>query len=647
MSTLFDNLSRMIAVPMSRRQTLRFISSAFIAGTFSLQYGCKWLKSSKTEKFNTAETAAKLRVAYMARDNFTYRLEVFAAFLMFRRADLKALLRIFNELIADIRKNGADGIETLVLACSDGIATLGSAESKRLAQVSLASLKNKIKFLSPVTPPNMFVPLGRISSILVLNVRADAIRTLLQSLAGSGLRSLMDLLDSDAAKSALCDQSPLKNQSGNTSQADIRKQENCDDHGSAGSKNEGTARGTLGRFLGSGCNLMTLSDLERLATMMRVREECFAKQEGREPIPNVAAGAAVVIPIVIAGVVAAVTVAKFVREWMRDSSQDKQQAAKEYGNAVKEAANAKAEVAGLEAKSKELESKINSLGTQIVANNIGIAAAQQDYRNAQANNDPAGMDAAKNKENGLKEENKELKDEKQKLEKEKRETDAKLKTAQVKEKNAAEDAEGKKPGFSDPEGYGKPSQACMDAASELHRQIVVKNWSGWSLPKRRPLDPVINPAPDSQPLDALGMQTCGADFQTLNKDPEKCNSVVECAGPLLLPDPDCGCEGHPGGEAQLAAKMATYACASVNCGPDSQAVAQGMVCVCGGAGEGGGTEPDEQPMPPRPLPITDVSVIAAVFGNGKAKITAEASPIFTDVRSIFEGLPSVQVRRAD
>jgi hypothetical protein len=666
MDALFDGLSRIVSTPMSRRSTLRLIFAAIAVQTFGRPTEVRgahrmWplTKMQKRKTLNAAETASRLRLAYLARNNYAYRTELFAAFSLLRGIDGTQLQNILNGLVADIQKNGADGLETLVLACVDAIGT--KTQKAPLSPAAVAQLRASVKaldrglhFWSAATPPNMRIPLGRVSSPLVLDIRADAARTLLQQLAllnrgSKDVQTIIDLLDENGVQGALCPPSlpTQQDQDDELSAADKSRTANCDAHGSAGAIDGGTVKGSLGDLTLSGCLQLPPTAIATLTARLQAMDKCLDKViPQRQNVELTATQVGIALGIV--GIV--VTVGGLVYQSMDQTKRDAvaqivadgaavidahkelnklsiaETAAQDVANIAKNAVST-AEANLTKAKNNETSAAANGDGQDQANAHIDTVAAQ------------AALDAAKVN----------LAEAQTKADAAKTLADNAKKEVMQTTRTLVDDTQKLKGDLSPDDPFNSPD--CREAfgyfADRATREKLGKDWQDW---KSR-LGRVSNPSPESSgsppagesPYDALELAMCGADDATSNNRAAGCKMPVDCVQETM-PDENCGCKGTPTDQARLFANIAAAACSNVHCadtarsdavssdssgGTGASAVGRGMVCACVETNKEGNMPPSRPPIP---------SIVATLFGNGKTPAIGADTPSAHVLGMLFKDL---------
>ena len=645
MSVLIDDVSRILAAPMSRLQKVRLIRSTVTARHFSglLRYAevearkvMRPLRGRQRQtRLDVAETAARLRLAYLARDSHAYRTEVFAALLRLRRADGPELERVVEELLDDVHKYGADGIETLVLTGADGVAIHGDNKTKKSVRALLASSVDTFKYWSALPPPNLRIPLGRVSSHLVLDVRPDAIGVLVDQLtqmsqASQELQSMMELIDARQTRDALCELPPLPNQSGETSAVDTARLENCGAaDGSSGSSGDSTVERALGRLLSGGCNLMTDDEVATWVARIEAMDDCFEQRNGGRPLPTEGATTKAKVGKVAWEIVKAI-LEEVAGGEIGEEIDKPAEARTEHEKAVNEAALQERLADNATEYRQEIEGLRNAAQKMLDIAKETLRDAQNAARDPQATD--AERNAAKNAVRQAEDQVKRWQSDLDKRNEELREATKEEQDAKAREKAARGEAERTNPDkeLSPDDPF---NDACKEVMGDLDERAISerlgKDWTKWN-ETRGQLPHVWDPAPDDlQPYDALRLPFCGSDEVTLSNLPEKCSIPVDCFEGT--PDESCRCEGTPTDEARLVASIAVNACSEHRCQDGTTGgVGQGLVCVCG-------QQPSEGYLKlPRPTP----TVIAALFEKGNAAPPEENFTTFGLVRSLYQDLSS-------
>jgi len=125
---------------------------------------------------------AVARSDYLAVRVAEYRMDIFGLLRQTRSLTSAGLARRLSLIVDEAIAHGGDGLEPLLLAYADAIATRGDANAKKSAIADLSRGAAEIRFRAKQIPSGIPVPLGLDRSYVVLDVRADAMRAFVHDL---------------------------------------------------------------------------------------------------------------------------------------------------------------------------------------------------------------------------------------------------------------------------------------------------------------------------------------------------------------------------------------------------------------------------------------------------------------------------------
>lgn len=654
MSEFFDETTRIVASEEldnveKLRQLRRLLFGAIARNGYTVpsrdniilvsDFDMRGLKSLSSVTFN------KIRLAYLSRDSYAYRMELYrAAYVLRSLSKVKGadfLLKILDNLFKDSRIYGMDGLEPLLIMCIDGIALHhvngdGSGAKIREDLIRIVrEMRDSVRYSSSGVPINIKVPIMRINSYMALDLRADALRVLfdqyLRAIDLGNLIDLVGLVESVDNRKAMCNTPDLYDQNGEPLQSDVEKRENCNKRKEPGGEGDGVIKRGLGNLADIGCMLVSEQERKAVIAKLEAVHKCLSKADEVGNLP-------VLIPVLMgrvatfaAGVVAGLA-ANYIYESLGLSpNSETQRAEREAQQATREM---QVEVAKQDTRINEISTDISNLQTDLDnLKNDQLPAARTDIINATTPEDRAKAEAVaqeilnkiKEKEDKLAK----LKADKEAAEKKKQEAIKKAETANEKANK------GDKPGIPVNE-QRKLSKECTKALFGKHADQIdprlfldtltnIRNYLNWRIGFSS------MPNPDAPtPFGALEVPICGLDEQTTNNNAEGCNLPVLCVD--SVPDANCSCTGKRKGIAQLSASLSVLACTSTRCADDRQQrngaaaldgggnntvdntqsgalvpVAVGHICIC--------TETKAGAVPiPKPVPPTAVT-IDTLFGD--------------------------------
>jgi hypothetical protein len=584
--------------------------------------------------------AGWLREAYLARNLAGYRVIAFDALAGVRRAGERPLQEGLTAVADDVRRNGADGVEPLLLALADALATRGSPAGRRHAATTLQELAPGFAYRDQSPAPNMKIPIARGDGYLALDVQPRVARVIAAHAVRPDrgeLRTLIELLDTAPVRGDLCDLPAAHDASGTVVPADAQRQQSCDQNGFAGTPGSGTVGEALGGLVESGCNLSTPSQLVTLQNRAAALEACMEERaQGGGPLPDVAlapvvvgiiAGAAVVVALALAYVIyTQITPADgpVVVEYIPPvRAEPAKTLEEELLEANRAAFDAEAAVIARDEAADAYEAAVDELATaleNLAQAEVAVADAEQDGTDEQI---AAARAARQTAQDAVTIAQAGVIATEAAYQRKKEEAAA----ARGKAEREMDEAKNKVPkDLPDGDAWGSPScrAALGDLNDRLLREKLSGDWITWGerLGQRR-LDPRANWSPDGDsPYNALGTPICGADHATLD--------TATAACPVLCEDGlQCGCGAGPDPlgavPRHLVSRLQANACTDVHVECPNGQAPRGLLCECappeGGAGSG--------PWPPKP------EVVDTLFGTSDVLVDQDAT--VQAVRSLFDG----------
>lgn len=590
----------------------------------------------------TAAAAAikELRSSYVKGELEQYRRYVFFTHIAMRHMSGSAVARFTEEVVASARKDGGDGLETILIAGADAVAQRSDVVAKKRLKLAFAGLKGKIRYAFSAGP-NFLVPMTSASSFLALDLRPDAVRAILDVILARSSRGrysggLLDVLSGADSQKALCNLPAMTMPDGSTAPPDANRKANCDSTGAAGGTGGGTVPNAVGDLAAGGCLLASPGELEQMAERLENMQQCMAEMIDNPGNPFGVGWASAVTSAVFIGVI--------LYEYEYGYRIPLAAAAAErekFNTEVKTAANAKANVGKTADAATTAENKVSAKTNELkeaTQRADELKAAWEQLADAGVDPNSAEWQSAKI--------NYEL------AESVRSRVEGELKTA-TEERDAAKTAaeaaktlaaklaaelaaKPKPEGSSLDPGDAYKSAHCDKAfggvTERLKRERIGADWSEWTSRLRR----VGRWSSDqTTPYDSLGLQVCGLDSTTNQTAHAKCPAPVLCTEGS--PDATCGCKGPPGLMTRLLEKMTVTSCSKTRCdGSAATATARGLVCDCSDA------KPDDvDPSSPLPIP----SIINDMMGTLNSSAATTRPETAAAVRSVFDGKPHKPVAR--
>jgi hypothetical protein len=574
--------------------------------------------------------AALLRFAYLDRDATQYRLVAFESLVSVRRMKIEELEPALKALASHIREKGPDGIEPLLLAIADSIATRALSGTRIRAGLILSELEPVFRYRDTVPAPNLKVPIARGVGYLAIDVsprvaRLIAAHELLPKQPNGDVRSLLEVLGDPRLQGEICSLPLERDQNGTIPADEIERENNCADHGFAGRPGGGTAGEALGGMLDSGCNLSAPDDLaaekERLAAM----DQCMKERRRPDgPGPDVTLGPVGIA--IVAGIAGGLVVLTFDKAFdvAYDAYKDSAKADSKYEEERKEAEAALADHDKAIDEHGDAVAKEHYAKEALDEANAAVEKAREEAVDAAIHGTDKEFEEAQEALEKAKQEQKQAQDEYNNAKAEQERKEKELNEKRQKAAEEAAEAEEERPKETREEDAFN-SAACREAIGDptdrLLEERLGADWTDW----RTRLKRVSYPEPDDLgPYEALNLPVCGMDGPTVHSDAAACRMPVHC--PDGQPDAQCECGGAVPPSSIAVARMLNGACANVLCedGSAPSVSPHGIVCECSRP------EGEEDGDLPVPKPVVD-----ALFGTSDQAVNQ--NPTVLVVRSLFDG----------
>lgn len=572
--------------------------------------------------------AITIRDHFVAIHHHEYRERMFAVLRGLSESKPATAFGHLEVLLEVAEAGGADGLQTLIVAHADALAhsEYAGATMELIAEYSSEKVTTSLKS----QPLNVLEPLGRASTRMVLNTRADTAGMMLSTLLENPeLLDMDDLLSNKGLQQDICDELGGKSAelaSEALMENDGRMQQACEEIAGGGG---GQAGALAGGMSGDACLNIDLSGArntfgdnedgygmdDQAADMAACVDGMFPGGTARVSGQNFALGPA--IPVIL----------KIISELGGDEKETGgllEIAVKEGAGTARDLANiaAKAyvdhlskqadhqlqmekasnklgqDIAGLGAEISNLDGQIGDLNSKI--NKVQSQLNQfegKDFRTL-----PDGTITNKSDSGTTKEDLEKEKSDLQKQRDEKQgERDEKQKQKEIKEAIKEQVDEQKKNGNNLEPFSNEACERAMLGGKTFAEAKLGDDWTSWE--KR--LEPVVNPdptgpVPGDEPRDGLGLPNCGQGGPSRGS---ACEQLVLCAE-----GQQCGCSGKPGesptSEQEIAAITSQASlCSTMQCA-EGEPELRGATCVCQGYGA---DDPDGMPTPPAPPVVTSMT----------------------------------------
>ena len=268
---------------------------------FGQPLSAQLIPSSGITTATPSETIRLIRAAFRENNLRLYKIKVFRMLLAVRTLSVPDALELLDDLVAFAKKNGGDGLDPILIAVSDLVATRGDTTAKKRAVRSLGTFRGVMVYkFSP--GPNFLVPVKPASSLLALDLRPVASRAIVDVLLKHSARaqtlgSFLDLLNGTDAAAAMCGSPLLTTPDGVVPPSEREREANCNDHGQPGAAGSGTVSSGLGNLAVSACTLATPTELQIMQARLEAMDQCLQGLGSSNPI---AIGPVVVLAMVIA-----------------------------------------------------------------------------------------------------------------------------------------------------------------------------------------------------------------------------------------------------------------------------------------------------------------------------------------------------------
>src|SRR5215472_14500246 len=583
---------------------------------------------------------AVARSDYLAVRVAEYRMDIFGLLRQTRSLTSAGLARRLSLIIDEAIAHGGDGLEPLLLAYADAIATRGDANAKKSAIADLRRGAAEMRFRAKQIPSGTPVPLGLDRSYVVLDVRADAMRAFVHGLfdypTAFGLGDVFGRVKTKKDECGLPAQpgnpgAPISPAPASPSEtptlaalaADQQRQDDC---AKFGGSQKGIA-GQLGDVASAAClNLDNFKENDEYTPQEQAAdlEQCMNDITDMQSNP-LADGLG---PTVVGEVM------KFLAAGASDAAKAVLKAALEVGKkgaeealtrAIDDYYKQKAEERARADRDKQAAIDRDTAATSAMLNLIDAQraadAADQAYKDAQAATNQAQarlsdkvdeqtMDRYKREASQAEERERHAADDSKaahdRLDKAKQEADKAVAAVQANKASEPRDE------------TGKLSAACSrlitggkNIANPVDMRRLPADWGTLSGRLRNKINPNPEADPRASAADALGWPQCGVDRGTLADGRLDCGKVTLCTDPSGTSG-ECACNpdrNHSQSEIQkLAARTAILACSTLNCPEGTNPTSHGVVCACDAKGSA-------EPVPPRPSP----EAIGATFAFDPSK----------------------------
>ena len=540
------------------------------------------------------DALAKIREAYVALDQAAYRLGIFSLLGGLGPEDgSQALLDLAEATLTEGEKSGLDGIEVVFLYAVDGLYAFADKDHIEALEALIDTYPEQ-RFVVGAPNAGFIVPLGRASTSVFLDLRADAARILVERVLADGhmIGGLDALLDDKQTRGDLCDLEARGDSDrgvaigGFQRGLDQQRKQECEEDGAPGGAGAGGGvSGGLGNVAEGACFDPNVDFGKEDPTAMQILDlaacaESVRPDRARGP-GNMTLGP-VVIPWIIANGIKVAAAVKTMAPvtigaatatigwyWNWHGDQEKYEdtisayhgTIRELHTAILAAEATKTALdlaqAALDLEQENLDNALDSGDEALIAEaQKSLDDAQKAYDAAKAAHDKAVADAQ------------------DKL-------DATQKAAQDVER-ARKDAEG---AFGPDDPYENTPE-CESALNNVFDGTEYERDHSDALAEADP-EKGTNPwvtryTEDSDfGVDGLGMMPCGMDPATIHPSAAACDGLVSCP-----PDePHCACsiDTDIGEAAALFAGAADSACAMViSCPDDTEPSVGELGCGCEG-----------------------------------------------------------------
>lgn len=610
-----------------------------------------------------------LRTEFVELRASEYRLRMFD--LLHELPELTpAMLSTRFELLLRETTTDADGLEPLVLAYADAIAERGTATARKAAVEQVLATSPKVRYGYKKLFPGFLVPVGRVSTRLVIDMRADMVRAAFLRFLNqpNGLSNLDELFAYKYLRDDACQLKPLDGLPTTLSPdavlADTKRQNDCS-NGALGEKASDMLMATaVSSCLNISPDAYKDTDQYTIAEMSADIEQCLSDMSNGEIGNPLAEGPTFFEKLLsrltspantlietarAAGSWAGRMVEKVLDYYLEKMKEERKQASADRKALIDAEVDAVKAGVKMESATERREHANRDLKRAIDDVNDAEGAVSGAERNYEGVRIQHNLGLASDED--LKAANDKLDYERGRLgqaETRREEAKEKLRNAEEAERGARADYMAAEKKYfelkksqdqDDRSEYAELSPACSrlitngkDFDDPVDIEKLPENWASLESRLKKHINPNPETAIDPHASDALGLPACGADTATLRGAAVDCNKPVHCTDP----SEQCGCSKDAlASEADLHAflnKSQELKCAmTARCPNGTMGQAQGIVCTCVSPSSGG-----ETPPKPRPMPISKPIIEALFLSTGASMpMDVRADPLSTFTRDFI------------
>jgi hypothetical protein len=613
--------------------------------------------------------AGDLRLAhseFLALHSIAYRTRMFRLLSEIHTLDNAEIYTRFEQILAEAGRGG-DGIEPLLLAYADALAYRRDDKRVPLAVTALAKAAKTIKFAYARPFAGMLVPIGRVQTRLVIDVRADAARALVLDLMKNPSYMLLDdLLGLAVVQEDICSLAPAKGSIDvldELKRVDEKRQKACL---GGGGKPGGGAPGATAAITATSCLDMSLDDFrmddeyttdERTADL----EQCLEDTMGTGNGNSLANGATTFIGWLLGkdpksqplweaakgvGGLAGDLSKTFLNAYIAERTVDRANAREDEKAFIDAMIKVAKAVAALDAAERNLDdaqrrydAAENNYQDRVTERNnattaLGAPGAmggvptdeEQRYREQRVADAQSDLNKAEERRNKAEQDLKDANTAKNKALAEAGAAKGEAAQFEANKKRQSPQDSPFEPDFHSP-ACNRLATGGKDINNPVDIRRLPKDWAEVTsrLPRVSNPNPLADPP---SPSDSFGLSACGDDLTTRTRAAKNCSALVLCTDEME----QCGCsisaqEAEARAQFLLDAQSA-LACISAICADGSTGVAHGLVCSC----ESGAQSTD---VPPRPLPIHSGLIEVMFMSSGAAAaIDGTQDPVSSLARDI-------------
>jgi hypothetical protein len=610
--------------------------------------------------------------------NTSYRTEMFALLSELKRLSAAEMVQRLEIATQVAEEEGADGLESLILGLADGIHSRRVPEASAKARDILG--RTHVWYVHQVPSDDMFVPLGRASTRLVVSVRPVAARALLSSLVANpaALRT-EDLLNLAATQRSLCGLPKVRSDAHlleSLADLDFHRQVDCDKGviGKGGRNAPRVAR----RISANACVDVPLDSFrdstddyslgDRMADLKQCLQDvdAYFRPDSVNAYgagePTAAKGLGGLLPQIELdlGAVAAEQIKQLgettravgaaangygrawwdykLEEWKNEQKRKNELSDREIDAVVRQV-SAEFEVGAAETEVRETQAEVDRAQEAAEEASAAVEDAARAKRAAdncqgctQGDRDAAAeaLDRAKQEKE---KKDRELAEAKAKAEAAKQRLAAAKAAAAAAQ--AALDALRKAQGQKDGTNDDFHSAACnrliangRDFTNPAETTRLPEDWTDM----KTWLDLVSHPNPDDPgPVGAsstFGLSSCGADLPT-TRGASNCSSLTQCTDPTVQCSCNLDAETLEQQAIEFAERRGDFVCFATTCPDGARPKAVGQLCACDD-----GSDTGEEPKP-RPLPVEDLFVTTGSTSLTAAGGITERTPLSKITRDVF------------